>query len=99
MSYQLIIKQEAIADMQTGYEYYEQQQVGLGDRFLSVLEDCFTTLAEHPKYYSFIDNKQLLRDVVVGIFPYVIVYGIIDEVVKVYAIHSTHKSPKQSYPE
>ena len=41
MSSQLTIKEEAIADIQAGYDYYEQQQVGLGERFLSTLQDRF----------------------------------------------------------
>ncbi len=99
MSYPLIIKGEALADIQAGYDYYEQQQAGLGERFLSILQGHFEALSEHPQYYSFIDSRQLLRDVAVGVFPYVIVYAIIEEAVKVYAVHPTHKHPTQDYTE
>jgi len=99
MSYKLIIKEEAIADMQEAYDYYEEQQAGLGERFLAALQQRFVSLSEHPQYYGFIDSKQLLRDVSVAVFPYVIVYGIIEDEVRVYAIHPTRKRPKQNYSE
>ena len=86
MSYNLIIKEGARLDMSEAYQYYELQQPGLGDRFLSELEKRFISISEHPEYYSYIDNKQLLRDVIIGSFPYVVVYAIINDEVRVYAI-------------
>ncbi len=53
MSYKLIIKEEAIADMQEAYDYYEEQQTGLGERFLAALQERFASLSEHPQYYGF----------------------------------------------
>lgn len=95
MLYELVIQEEAVADMKESYDHYEQQQAGLGERFLSAVQDRFTSLSKHPEYYSFIDDRQLLRDVTVDSFPYVVIYAIIEETVKVYAVHATHMRPKQ----
>ena len=84
--------------MSEAYQYYELQQQGLGDRFLSELEKRFIVISEHPEYYSYIDSRQLLRDVIIANFPYVVVYAVIDGEVRVYAICLTHKRSRTEYP-
>ncbi len=93
MPYKLIIKEEARLDAESAYIYYEEQQAGLGDRFLDAIQKRFSEIAEHPHYYSYIDKKQLLRDVAIPQFPYVVVFAIAESEVRVYAIHNTHKRP------
>jgi len=93
MPYTLILKEGAHLDMLDAYHYYEQQQPGLGERFLSELQKRFTAISEHPEYYSYIDSKQLLRDVDIDKFPFVIIYAITGQEVRVYAIHFTHRKP------
>jgi hypothetical protein len=39
--YRLVIKEEALGDMQNAYDYYENLKSGLGERFLEVLEEYF----------------------------------------------------------
>jgi len=99
MAYNLIIKDAAILDIQVAYLYYEQQQDGLGERFLGELNKRFEAITQHPEYYSFIDNKQVFRDVLVNNFPYVVVYAVIEAEVRVYAICSTHRHPANKYRE
>jgi hypothetical protein len=74
MAYDLVFKEEARLDMRDAYQYYEQKQTGLGERFLSALQERFTVIKSHPEYYSYIDRKKILRDVAVSNFPYVIIY-------------------------
>ncbi len=95
MIYRLFVKEEARIEMLDTYFYYEQQQAGLGERFLSELEARFSDISTHPEYFSFIDSKQILRDVKVEKFPFVIVYEIAGIEVIVYAIHLTHKHPRE----
>ena len=96
MSYQVSIKEEALADIQAGYDYYESQQAGLGERFLSALEERLSVLSEYPHYFGFIDSKCLLRDVTVGVFPYNIVYAVLEDVVSVLAVHPTAMRPRKN---
>jgi hypothetical protein len=74
MAYKLIIKEGARLDADSAYSYYEGQQTGLGERFLSSLQERFTAISHHPNYYSYIDKRKLLRDIAVPHFPYVIVF-------------------------
>ncbi len=97
MPYTLIIKEEAKLDLSTSYAYYEEQQEGQGERFLDEVQKRFDNLVAHPEYYTFIDSKQSLRDITVGIFPYVIIYKIVAMEVRIYAVLHTHKKPPRKY--
>ena len=91
--YNIILTDAARQDLLEAYLYYEEQSVDLGDRFLEKVEQRFTDLQNHPEYYSFIDRRNILRDVTVHSFSYVIVYKIINDSVRVQAVLHTRKSP------
>lgn len=95
MLYQVFIKEGAHQDVIEAYNYYEEKQQGLGDRFLDALSKRYYDLMLHPTHYSFIpeDEKQILRDVKIPKFPFVIVFEILFMNVIVYAVHNTYKNP------
>lgn len=96
MSFRLIINEEAHRDAADAYEYYERQHPDLAERFLEPLVARYSDLSQHPQYYSYIaeDPKQVLRDVKLDRFPYVVVYEIAEtEDVIIYAVHNTSKDP------
>jgi plasmid stabilization system protein ParE len=94
MPYKLAIKEAARMDMSESYWYYEEQQAGLGERLLSEVQKRLNDLSIHPEYYSYIDNKQVLRDITLNNFPYVLIYRIIKGEVSVYAVLHTRKGSK-----
>ena len=63
MAYQLIILKAAAEDTSDAYNYYEEIQVGLGDRFLAELLLRFNEISKHPHYYGFIDEQKIVRDI------------------------------------
>lgn len=93
MTYKLVIKEEAFLEIREAYQYYEFLKPGLGEDFLTKLEQRFNHLSLHPELYSYIDSSQILRDVALDKFPFVIVFEIDQIEVIVYAIHLTHKKP------
>lgn len=97
MSFQVIIKEEALQDIQEAYEYYELKQLGLGEKFLQKLQQRLLHLSKHPNNYGFIDEDYLkiLRDVKIDKFPFVIVFEIEHDTVIVYAIHNCYKLPSK----
>ena len=97
MSFKLIIKQEAHLDTIDAYNYYEENQLGLGEKFLLSLQKRYEDLIKHPNNYSFINEDETLklRDVLLDTFPYLVVFEIIKDEVIVYAIHNTHKHPNK----
>jgi plasmid stabilization system protein ParE len=98
MPFLLIIKEEAHRDVAAAYDYYESCQPGLGEQFLEALVSRYADLSQHPQFYSYIaeDPKQVLRDVKLERFPYVVIYEIseLDKVI-IYAVHSTYRDPSR----
>lgn len=95
MPFNVVINAAANEDVLEAYRYYEKQQQGLGERFLSQLRKKYTALSLHPTHYGFIDEDPLkvLRDVRLEKFPYVIVFEIVENDVIVYAVHHLRKHP------
>jgi toxin ParE1/3/4 len=93
MKYSVRIFKEAHGDVEAAYNYYESQKEGLGEEFLIELINRFDDLAEHPNHYSFLEGQdsQILRDVSLLRFPFVIIFEIIGYEVLVYAVHNTNK--------
>jgi plasmid stabilization system protein ParE len=65
MPFTLVITEEAHLDILEAYQYYEEKQKDLGNRFLNALQNCYQSLAMHPEHYSYIneDYHRILRDV------------------------------------
>lgn len=93
MKFQLIITSPALQDTKDAYCYYEQIRAGLGEQFLENLERRYSSLSENPALYSYTDNKEIIRDVKVEGFPYLIVYEVTGSTVVIFSIHNTHKKP------
>ena len=95
MAFNILIKEEARLDTATAYYYYEDKRKGLGEEFLEELEKRYQDLISHPLNYGFIDDQQIIRDVKVDRFPYVIIFEVIDNNVIIYAVHNTYRHPKR----
>lgn len=95
MPFHVIVTKEAHRDTLEAYFYYEEKQTGLGERFLNLLEQCYSSLSQHPEHYGYIheDPFNILRDVKLEKFPYLIVFEIREKDVVVYAVHNTYKRP------
>lgn len=89
--YRLEIRQNATRMMQESYRWYEEQQEGLGETFLSSLDIVFDKITTHPEYFSIIERQY--RQIKLSRFPYVVVYEIIEERVIVYALFHTSRNP------
>jgi hypothetical protein len=74
------------------YEWYESQKVGLGELFLTELENKYNKITTTPFVYS--KRQKEYRHVVLKKFPYVIVFKIIKRTVVVYAVFHTSRNLK-----
>jgi len=93
--YQLIFKPHAISMVKEAYEWYEEQQIGLGELFLHELEGCYDKLETWP--VSFTKIKKNYRQIIVRTFPYVIVYEILKKDIVIYAVFHTSRSPRKKF--
>lgn len=93
MKYSLLIKQEALEDLQDAFDYYEEQRKGLGKLFLDSVQECMNRLEKNPLHFQI--KKKTFREAVVKIFPYLIIFEVIEKEIVVYAIFNSWKNPKK----
>jgi plasmid stabilization system protein ParE len=92
-NYNLIVKQEADQEITEAYRWYENKSEGLGERFLSALEDCFYTIDINPTTYQKIYKDQ--RQAIVKTFPFVVMYEHNNNDIVVYAVFDTRQDPNK----
>jgi plasmid stabilization system protein ParE len=88
----LIVRQEAEADIADAYRWYEAQQPGLGHDFLDAVESVFERIAEQPLRYAPIHRDT--RRTFLRRFPYVAFHVLRDESVHVIAVLHHRRSPR-----
>jgi plasmid stabilization system protein ParE len=93
--YHLIIKPHAIEMAQKAYQWYEKQRVGLGDLFLSEVENCYDRIESSPLLYAKINKN--FRQIILRTFPYVIVFEILNDDVVIYAVFHTSRNPRRKF--
>jgi plasmid stabilization system protein ParE len=93
VSYALIIRPEAEQDMAEGRDWYEGQREGLGDEFLTTVEEVFDRINEMPELHA--SEYKAVRRAGVSRFPYVVYYRIVGESVEVLAVQHGGRDPRR----
>ena len=93
MANKLIVTEVAELNALDAAVYYEQQQHGLGERFVLALEDTYRKILEHPYYYGYVSKQYEFRDICLQHFPYVVVYQILDGDILVLDVFNTSRKP------
>lgn len=90
MSYRLVVRPKVDDDLWEAEAWYEQQQVGLGQRFLRVVRETIASLPDNPFIYPVRDQRSQVRWAYPHRFPYLIIFRVIRDTVVVYAVvHAT----------
>ncbi len=82
---------EALQEVFDAAEWYSLQEDGLRDRFLKQWKAAENRLMANPKMYRCFEED--LRKCRFEDFPYLIVYQITDEQVRIYAVMHTSRRP------
>lgn len=93
MSYKLIVKEEAVIEIEDAFLWYEKEKEGLGWEFIAALEGFFGKITENPYWYQIGDKKR--RVAVMRRFPYKIVFEIELNTVVVFAVFHTRRNPQK----
>src|SRR4051812_48587655 len=93
MAYDLVFHTEVETDVSEAYNWYEDKEEGLGERFLIELVGCYKKLQDHPEFYS--KSSKHYRKLIVNYFPYLIAYEVGKNKVSVYAVFHTSRNPKE----
>lgn len=92
--YQLYILQQAEEDMQKSADWYDEQQNGVGERFLSNVILTLRLVEANPLHYEQKFSKKF-RFAKVNDFPFVVVFKIKRQLVVINAIFHTSRNPKK----
>jgi toxin ParE1/3/4 len=92
MAYNLIITPLAEQDIAESYQWYNEQQDGLGNDFLNELERSLDLIKTNPHQYQ-VRYKQI-RMTKVRRFPICLHYLVREEEIFVQAILSTSRNPR-----
>jgi hypothetical protein len=93
--YSLSIHEQAILEARESYAFYEEQQKGLGERFLSEIEKGIYAIQHYPRHYRII--KKGFRQYQLSTFPFVLVYILHNEEVLVQCVFHTSRNPKDKF--
>lgn len=82
---------QAFDELRSAIEYYEQQQAGLGTRFLDVIEASLDTIASSPESWPLFDAT--IHRYITRIFPYALLYSIDSDRLLIIACMHLHQKP------
>jgi toxin ParE1/3/4 len=92
MSLPVVYLPEAQNDVDEAYAAYEQRVVGLGERFLEVLQDQVDRIQAKPALYGVV--YQDVRAAPLRQFPYVVYYRVETDQIVVIAVQHGRRSSR-----
>ncbi|MEM1156963.1 MAG: type II toxin-antitoxin system RelE/ParE family toxin [Verrucomicrobiota bacterium] len=93
MTYTLVLQPEALEELKQGKLWYNQRLAGLGNEFISEVNQVLSTLAASPmlgtEIYRDLRRRNLRR------FPYSVIYQVTDDRIDVVAIFHASQDPEK----
>jgi mRNA-degrading endonuclease RelE of RelBE toxin-antitoxin system len=97
MSYQIILRNRAVDEMNDAYQWYEKAVEGLGAEFLSCIKNYLDKIVVQP--HQFKTTYRNFKEVYIKQFPFVIVY-LVDEKKKqivIFSIFHCSQNPNKKF--
>lgn len=91
MARHIVVQPQSDLDIQAAAVWYEDQQSGLGTRFLDELDLVFQRIAESPLQFPQLEDD--VRRALLRRFPYGVYFLAESEAVKVLAVLHLHRQP------
>jgi mRNA-degrading endonuclease RelE of RelBE toxin-antitoxin system len=97
MRYNIELLPKAEIEYKKAYRWYEEQLIGLGDRFETSVERKLNNISNNPLFYPNKGGK--LRECKVDDFPFLIIFRVYSEknLIFVYSIFHTSRRPGKKY--
>ena len=93
MPLSLIITEKAQEDLGNAFQWYEDQEPGLGKKFTRCIDDKITDIKRHPLHHQVILSNQVRR-ALINRFPFSIYFVIEVELITIFAILHQRRSPE-----
>lgn len=81
----------ARAEFSAAVSYYEEQQIGLGSRFLAAVESTTSRIRRTPFLHRLIEED--VRKIRVRRFPYAVIYRAREQVIEIIAVMHLRRRP------
>ena len=95
--YNLIFSSRAQKEVTESWNWYEDRQQGLGDRFLKELTECIHIIEQTPTRYP--TRFKSYKETPVPVFPFLIIYRIQErkKLIRIVSVFHTFRNPKKKY--
>lgn len=87
----LILDPLAAKEFEDAFEYYEAQELGLGERFRQEIWSAMSILERYPEAGQEVRPK--IRRILVRRFPYKLIYTFRDDIIYVIAVAHGYREP------
>jgi len=91
MSYKLVIRAEAEAEIEEAFRWYEERQSGLGKDFLLRVDACLSLIRKNPHSYPV--KYKHVRQTLLHRFPYSVFYLVAEDAIIVIAVFHSKRNP------
>ena len=88
---ELRVRPEAERDAHSAAVWYEAEQRGLGDEFLSAVGAAFRRIEESPKHFPVVHGH--VRRAILQRFPYGVFFALDEQTAMVMAVMHLHRDP------
>jgi plasmid stabilization system protein ParE len=97
MSYAIEFLVRARKELLDAWDWYEDKQPGLGDRFINETEKAVQQIQQTPDQFP--ERKKKFREARIKIFPYLIIYQIHKQkrITAIASVFHTSRNPKRKY--
>jgi plasmid stabilization system protein ParE len=95
--YSTTISSRAQKEISESWNWYEERQQGLGDRFVKEVINRIREIEQHPERYP--NRHKSYKETLVNIFPYLIIYRINKrkKLILVVSVFHTSLNPRRKY--
>ncbi|MGQ0738666.1 MAG: type II toxin-antitoxin system RelE/ParE family toxin [Bacteroidota bacterium] len=95
MSFASVISVKAQKELNTSWEWYEERQKGLGDRFADEVFKNIFLIEKNPERFPV--RIKNFREKPLWLFPFVIIYKIVysNKSVRILSVFHTSRNPKK----
>jgi len=94
MGRQWIVQPLAQADIEAAFTWYEEQQSGLGSRFLDALDQILTRIRKTPLQFPIVFDD--VHRALLHTFPYAVYFRVKEQAVIVLAVLHLRRDPRTS---
>ena len=97
MIYNIEFLKKARLELLEAWKWYEDKQIGLGDKFKHQVDICIKAIEQNPKKYP--ERKINYREGIIKVFPYLVIYRIhkTKKTIAIISVFHTSRSPRKKF--